>query len=396
MILQKGRNIMLNKTNVRRTLVIGLGSLQFDEDSTKTVSMLKAATKDNNHIKCTLDFIDEEELFGDIVENIMHNLVDGEQATVESEIFTTVCEYNQLMQNRSKRSKALSNNNKGTDKNGDEPKESPTKQTVKTNQSKKAEPKTEAPKATEQPKVEESKPVEPEVENNNDLDPLEQLEKAIMNTQVEMSYLDKKTEALIKDFRDGKTSEENTVKAIEGLLLSDKTTITMIQKLLKNVEIPKQLIDDIIGKDGKDLSQVKELLRSENQNLTDDQIDVIESMYLDELNHANKVARRLNKKHVDQRLFAIIKTLMKIGVDELKNDISQIAIEKNNDSFNETLNQIHDVMGDVTISPLIHVNETQPEMNNEEIRQWNETHAEAKPLFNNNNQQIEPQHTVTQ
>lgn len=395
MILQKGRNIMLNKTNVRRTLVIGLGSLQFDEDSTKTVSMLKAATKDNNHIKCTLDFIDEEELFGDIIENIMDNLVDGEQATVESEIFTTVCEYNQLMQNRSKRSKALSNNNKGTDKDGDEPKESPTKQTVKSNQSKKAEPKTEAPKATEQPKVEESKPAEPKVENNNDLDPLEQLEKAIMNTQVEMSYLDKKTEALIKDFRDGKTSEENTVKAIEGLLLSDKTTITMIQKLLKNVEIPKQLIDDIIGKDGKDLSQVKELLRSENQNLTDDQIDVIESMYLDELNHANKVARRLNKKHVDQRLFAIIKTLMKIGVDELKNDISQITIEKNNDSFNETLNQIHDVMGDVTISPLIHVNETQPEMNNEEIRQWNETHTEAKPLFNNN-QQTEPQHTVTQ
>lgn len=391
MILQKGRNIMLNKTNVRRTLVIGLGSLQFDEDSSKTISMLKAATKDNNHIKCTLDFIDEEELFGDIVENIMNNLVDGEQATVESEVFTTVCNYNALMQNRSKRSKALSNNNKGTDKDGDEPKVAP-QQTVKNNQPKKAEPKTEAPKATEQPKVEESKPAEPKVENNNDLDPLEQLEKAIMNTQVEMSYLDKKTEALIKDFRDGKTSEENTVKAIEGLLLSDKTTITMIQKLLKNVEIPKQLIDDIIGKDGKDLSQVKELLRSENQNLTDDQIDVIESMYLDELNHANKVARRLNKKHVDQRLFAIIKTLMKIGVDELKNDISQIAIEKNNDSFNETLNQIHDVMGDVTISPLIHVNETQPEMNNEEIRQWNE----AKPLFNNNNQQTEPQHTVTQ
>lgn len=395
MILQKGRNIMLNKTNVRRTLVIGLGSLQFDEDSTKTISMLKAATKDNNHIKCTLDFIDEEELFGDIIENIMNNLVDGEQATVESEVFTTVCNYNALMQNRSKRSKALSNNNKGTDKDGDEPKVAP-QQTVKNNQPKKAEPKTEAPKATEQPKVEESKPAEPEVENNNDLDPLEQLEKAIMNTQVEMSYLDKKTEALIKDFRDGKTSEENTVKAIEGLLLSDKTTITMIQKLLKNVEIPKQLIDDIIGKDGKDLSQVKELLRSENQNLTDDQIDVIESMYLDELNHANKVARRLNKKHVDQRLFAIIKTLMKIGVDELKNDISQITIEKNNDSFNETLNQIHDVMGDVTISPLIHVNETQPEMNNEEIRQWNETHTETKPIFNNNNQQIEPQSTVTQ
>lgn len=392
MILQKGRNIMLNKTNVRRTLVIGLGSLQFDEDSSKTISMLKAATKDNNHIKCTLDFIDEEELFGDIIENIMGNLVDGEQATVESEVFTTVCNYNALMQNRSKRSKALSNNNKGNDKDGDEPKVAP-QQTVKNNQPKKAEPKTEAPKATEQPKVEESKPVEPKVENDNDLDIIE---KAIMNTQVEMSYLDKKTEALIKDFRDGKTSEENTVKAIEGLLLSDKTTITMIQKLLKNVEIPKQLIDDIIGKDGKDLSQVKELLRSENQNLTDDQIDVIESMYLDELNHANKVARRLNKKHVDQRLFAIIKTLMKIGVDELKNDISQITIEKNNDSFNETLNQIHDVMGDVTISPLIHVNETQPEMNNEEIRQWNETHTETKPLFNNNNQQIEPQHTVTQ
>ena len=82
---------------------------------------------------------------------------------------------------------------------------------------------------------------------------------------------------------------------------------------------------------------------------------------------------------------------MKIGVDELKNEISQITIAKNNDAFNETLNQIHDVMGDVTISPLIHVNESQPEMNNEEIRQWNET----QPLFNNN-QQIEPQHTVTQ
>lgn len=387
---------MLNRTNVRRTLVIGLGSLQFDEDATKTVSMLKAATKDNKFIKCTLDFIDEEELFGDIIENIISNLVDGEQATVESEIFTTVCNYNELMQNRSKRAKALSNN-KGNDKDGDEPKESPAKQTVKNNQPKKAEPKTEAPKATE-PEVEESKPAEPEVENNNDLDPLEQLEKAIMNTQVEMSYLDKKTEALIKDFEDGKTSEENTVKAIEGLLLSDKTTIDMIQKLLKNVEIPKQLIDDIIGKDGKDLSQVKELLRSENQNLTDEQIDVIESMYLDELNHANKVARRLNKKHVDQRLFAILKTLMKIGVDELKKEIEQISIAKNNDkSFHDTLNQIHDVMGDVTISPLIHVNEAQPEMNNEEIRQWNETHVEAKPLFsNNNNQQTEAQHTVTQ
>lgn len=390
---------MLNKTNVRRTLVIGLGSLQFDEDATKTVSMLKAATKDNKFIKCTLDYIDEEELFGDIIENIMDNLVDGEQATVESEIFTTVCEYNALMQNRSKRAKAL-NNNKSNDKDDDEPKVAP-KQTVVNNQPKKAEPKTEAPKATEQPKVEESKPAEPEVENNNDLDPLEQLEKAIMNTQVEMSYLDKKTEALIKDFRDGKTSEENTVKAIEGLLLSDKTTITMIQKLLKNVEIPKQLIDDIIGKDGKDLSQVKELLRSENQNLTDDQIDVIESMYLDELNHANKVARRLNKKHVDQRLFAILKTLMKIGVDELKNEISQIAISKNNDSFHNTLNQIHDVMGDVTISPLIYPdqeNEVQPENNmDEKIRQWNETHAESKPMFNNNNnQQTEAQSTVTQ
>lgn len=385
---------MLNRTNVRRTLVIGLGSLQFDEDSTKTVSMLKAATKDNKFIKCTLDFIDEEELFGDIIENIISNLVDGEQAAVESEIFTTVCNYNELMQNRSKRAKALSNN-KGNDKDGDEPKESPAKQTVKNNQPKKAEPKTEAPKATE-PEVEESKPAEPEVENNNDLDPLEQLEKAIMNTQVEMSYLDKKTEALIKDFEDGKASEENTVKAIEGLLLSDKTTITMIQKLLKNVEIPKQLIDDIIGKDGKDLSQVKELLRSENQNLTDEQIDVIESMYLDELNHANKVAKRLNKKHVDQRLFAILKTLMKIGVNELKKEIEQISIAKNNDkSFHDTLNQIHDVMGDVTISPLIHVNESQPEMNNEEIRQWNETHTQ--PLFNNsNNQQTEAQRTVTQ
>ena len=389
---------MLNKTNVRRTLVIGLGSLQFDEDSTKTVSMLKAATKDNNHIKCTLDFIDEEELFGDIIENIMDNLVDGEQATVESEVFTTVCNYNTLMQNRSKRTKALSNSNKnGKDDDGDEPKESPAKQTVKNNQPKKAEPKTEAPKATE-PEVEESKPAEPEVENNNDLDPLEQLEKAIMNTQVEMSYLDKKTEALIKDFEDGKASEENTVKAIEGLLLSDKTTIDMIQKLLKNVEIPKQLIDDIIGKNGKDLSQVKELLRSENQNLTDEQIDVIESMYLDELNHANKVAKRLNKKHVDQRLFAILKTLMKIGVNELKKEIEQISIAKNNDTFHNTLNQIHDVMGDVTISPLIYPDQVQPENNmDEKMRQWNETHVESEPLFtNNNNQQTEAQHTVTQ
>ena len=398
MILQKGRYIMLNKTNVRRTLVIGLGSLQFDEEPTKTVSMLKAATKDNNHIKCTLDFIDEEELFGDIIENIMDNLVDGEQATVESEVFTTVCNYNTLMQNRSKRTKALSNSNKnGKDDDGDEPKESPAKQTVKNNQPKKAEPKTEAPKATE-PEVEESKPAEPEVENNNDLDPLEQLEKAIMNTQVEMSYLDKKTEALIKDFEDGKASEENTVKAIEGLLLSDKTTIDMIQKLLKNVEIPKQLIDDIIGKDGKDLSQVKELLRSENQNLTDEQIDVIESMYLDELNHANKVAKRLNKKHVDQRLFAILKTLMKIGVNELKKEIEQISIAKNNDTFHNTLNQIHDVMGDVTISPLIYPDQVQPENNmDEKMRQWNETHVESEPLFtNNNNQQTEAQHTVTQ
>lgn len=393
MILQKGRNIMLNKTNVRRTLVIGLGSLQFDEDSSKTISMLKAATKDNNHIKCTLDFIDEEELFGDIIENIMGNLVDGEQATVESEVFTTVCNYNTLMQNRSKRSKALSNNNKDTDKDGDEPKVAP-QQTVKNNQPKKAEPKTEAPKATEQPKVEESKPVEPKVENDNDLDIIE---KAIMNTQMAMSGLDKKAEDLIKNFRDGKESEENTVKAIEGLLLSDKTTITMIKELLKNIEIPKELIDSIIGQDGRDLSQVKELLRSENANLTDEQISAIEDMYFDELNYAEKekVSKRLNKKHVDRRLFAILKTLMKIGVNELKKEIKQITIEKNNDAFNETLNQIHDVMGDVTISPLIHVNESQPEMNNEEIRQWNETHTEAKPLFNNN-QQIEPQHTVTQ
>lgn len=389
MILQKGRNIMLNKTNVRRTLVIGLGSLQFDEDSTKTISMLKAATKDNNHIKCTLDFINEEELFGDIIENIMDNLVDGEQSTVESEVFTTVCNYNALMQNRSKRSKALSNNNKGNDKDGDEPKVAP-QQTVKNNQPKKAEPKIEAPKATEQPKVEESKPAEPKVENNNDLDIIE---KAIMNTQMAMSGLDKKAEDLIKNFRDGKESEENTVKAIEGLLLSDKTTITMIKELLKNIEIPKELIDSIIGQDGRDLSQVKELLRSENANLTDEQISAIEDMYFDELNYAEKekVSKRLNKNHVDRRLFAILKTLMKIGVDELKKEIKQIAIEKNNDAFNETLNQIHDVMGDVTISPLIHVNESQPEMNNEEIRQWNE----AKPLFDNN-QQTEPQHAVTQ
>lgn len=379
---------MLNKTNVRRTLVIGLGSLQFDEDSTKTISMLKAATKDNNHIKCTLDFIDEEELFGDIIENIMDNLVDGEQATVEAEIFKTVCEYNTLMQNRSKRSKALSNN-KGNDKDDDEPKVAP-QQTVKNNQPKKAEPKTEAPKATEQPKVEESKPAEPKVENDNDLDIIE---KAIMNTQMAMSGLDKKAEDLIKNFRDGKESEENTVKAIEGLLLSDKTTITMIKELLKNIEIPKELIDSIIGQDGRDLSQVKELLRSENANLTDEQISAIEDMYFDELNYAEKekVSKRLNKNHVDRRLFAILKTLMKIGVDELKKEIKQITIEKNNDSFNETLNQIHNVMGDVTISPLIHVNESQPEMNNEEIRQWNET----QPLFNNN-QQTEPQHTVTQ
>lgn len=386
MILQKGRYIMLNKTNVRRTLVIGLGSLQFDEDSTKTVSMLKAATKDNNHIKCTLDFIDEEELFGDIIENIMDNLVDGEQATVESEVFTTVCNYNALMQNRSKRSKALSNNNKGTDKDGDEPKESPTKQTVKSNQPKKAE----APKATEQPKVEESKPAEPKVENND----LDTLEKAIMNAQESMSYLDKKAEAVMKNFKDGKITEEDAIKQIEALLLSDKTTIEMAQELLKNVEIPSTFIDAIIGKDGKDLSQVKELLRNNNENLTDEQIEVIEQMYFDELNYAEKekVSKRLNKKHVDKRLFAILKTLMKIGVDELKKEIKQITIAKNNDAFNETLNQIHDVMGDVTISPLIHVNESQPEMNNEEIRQWNE----AKPLFNNNNQQTEPQHTVTQ
>lgn len=395
MILQKGRNIMLNKTNVRRTLVIGLGSLQFDEDSTKTISMLKAATKDNNHIKCTLDFIDEEELFGDIIENIMDNLVDGEQATVEAEIFKTVCEYNTLMQNRSKRSKALSNN-KGNDKDDDEPKVAP-KQTVKNNQPKKAEPKTEAPKATEQPKVEESKPVEPKVENDNDLDIIE---KAIMNTQMAMNGLDKKAEDLIKNFRDGKESEENTVKAIEGLLLSDKTTITMIKELLKNIQIPKELIDSIIGQDGRDLSQVKELLRSENTNLTDEQISAIEDMYFDELNYAEKekVSKRLNKKHVDRRLFAILKTLMKIGVDEMKKEIAQITISKNNDkSFNDTLNEIHNVMGDVTISPLIYPDQVQPENNmDEKIRQWNETHAEAKPIFNNNNQQTEPQHTVTQ
>lgn len=396
MILQKGRNIMLNKTNVRRTLVIGLGSLQFDEDSTKTISMLKAATKDNNHIKCTLDFINEEELFGDIIENIMDNLVDGEQATVESEIFKTVCEYNALMQNRSRRSKALNNNNKGNDKDDDEPKVAP-KQTVKNNQPKKAEPKTEAPKATEQPKVEESKPVEPKVENDNDLDIIE---KAIMNTQMAMNGLDKKAEDLIKNFRDGKESEENTVKAIEGLLLSDKTTITMIKELLKNIEIPKELIDSIIGQDGRDLSQVKELLRSENANLTDEQISAIEDMYFDELNYAEKekVSKRLNKKHVDRRLFAILKTLMKIGVDEMKKEIAQITISKNNDkSFNDTLNEIHNVMGDVTISPLIYPDQVQPENDmDEKIRQWNETHAEAKPLFSNNNQQTEPQHTVTQ
>ena len=392
---------MLNKVNVRRTLVIGLGSLQFDDDSSKTIAMLKAATKDNNHIKCTLDDIDEDELFGDIIENIMDNLVDGEQAKVESEIFTTVCQYNQLMNNRNKRSKALSNSNKnGKDDDGDEPKVAP--QTVKNNQPKKAEapktvevkpaePKTEAPKATE-PKVEESKPVEPKVENNNDLDTLE---KAIMNTQIAMSSLDEKTEALVKDYKDGKATEEDTVKAIEGLLLSDKTTITMIQELLKNIEIPRQLIDEIIGQDGKDLAQVKELLRSENANLTDEQIDVIEGMYFDELNYAEKINKRLNKKNIDQRLFAVLKTLMRVGVEEMKKEIQQISIAKNNDkSFNDALNEIHNVMGDVTISPLIHVNETQPEMTNEEIRQWNETHTEAKPLFNNN--QNEAQHTVTQ
>ena len=397
----------LNLTNVRRTLVIGLGSLEFDEEPAKTIAMLKAATKDNNHIKCTLDDIDEDELFGDIVENILDNLVDGEQTTVEAEIFTTVCNYNSLMQNREKRTKALSNNNKnGKDDDGDEPKVAP-KQTVKNNnnkngkdddgdepkvapkqtvQSKKAEPKTEAPKTTE-----------PKIENNNNLDTLE---KAIMNTQIAMSSLDEKTEALIKDFRDGKASEESTVKAIEGLLLSDKTTITMIQELLNNIEIPKELIDDIIGQDGKDLTQVKELLRSENTNLTDEQIDVIEGMYFDELNHANKVANRLNKKHIDKRLFAILKTLMKIGVKEMKKEIEQISIAKNNDkSFHDTLNEIHNVMGDVTISPLIYPDEAKQEMDmNEKMRQWNETHTEAKPVFNNNNnqQQNEAQHTVTQ
>ena len=393
---------MLNKVNVRRTLVIGLGSLQFDDDSSKTIAMLKAATKDNNHIKCTLDDIDEDELFGDIIENIMDNLVDGEQAEVESEIFTTVCNYNQLMNNRNKRSKALSNSNKnGKDDDGDEP--VAPKQTVKNNQPKKAEapktvevkpaePKTEAPKATE-PKAEESKPVEPKVENNNNLDTLE---KAIMNTQIAMSSLDEKTEALVKDYKDGKATEEDTVKAIEGLLLSDKTTITMIQELLKNIEIPRQLINDIIGQDGKDLTQVKELLRYQNNNLTDEQIDVIEQMYLDELVHAEKINKRLSKKHIDKRLFAVLKTLMRVGVEEMKKEVQQISIAKNNDeSFYDTLNQIHNVMGDVTISPLIHVNEDQPEMTNEEIRQWNET-TEAKPLFNNNQQQNESQHTVTQ
>ena len=392
---------MLNRTNVRRTLVIGLGSLNFDEDATKTVSMLKAATKDNNHIKCTLDDIDEDELFGDIIENIMDNLVDGEQATVESEVFTTVCNYNSLMQNREKRTKALSNNNKnGKDDDGDEPKVAP-KQTVKNNQPKKAEaPKTVEVKPAEpktEAKDEESKPVESKVENNNNLDTLE---KAIMNTQIAMSSLDEKTEALIKDFKEGKATEEDTVKAIEGLLLSDKTTITMIQELLKNIEIPKELIDDIIGQDGKDLAQVKELLRSENTNLTDEQIDVIEGMYFDELNHAEKITKRLNKKNIDQRLFAVLKTLMRVGVEEMKKEVQQISIAKNNDkSFNDTLNEIHNVMGDVTISPLIYPDqEAKPEMDmNEKMRQWNETHTEAKPLFNNNSQQQnEAQHTVTQ
>ena len=392
---------MLNRTNVRRTLVIGLGSLEFDEDSTKTIAMLKAATKDNNHIKCTLDDIDEDELFGDIIENIMDNLVDGEQATVESEIFTTVCEYNSLMSNRSRRSKALNNNNKnGKDDDGDEPKVA---QTVKNNQPKKAEaPKTVEvkpvePKTTEQPKAEESKPVEPKVENNNDLDTLE---KVIMNAQESMSHLDKKTEALIKDFRDGKATEEDTLKQIESLLLSDKTTIEMVQELLKNVEIPSIFIDAIIGKDGRDLSQVKELLRNENQNLTDEQISTIEDMYFDELNYAEKekVSKRLNKKHIDKRLFAILKTLMKIGVNEMKKEIKQISIAASNDkSFHDTLNEIHNVMGDVTISPLIYPDQVQPENNmDEKMRQWNETHTEAKPLFNNNNNQNEAQHTVTQ
>lgn len=385
---------MLNKTNVRRTLVIGLGSLNFDEDATKTVSILKAATKDNQFIKCTLDDIDEDELFGDIIENVMSNLVDGEQTAVESEVFATVCNYNSLMQNREKRSKALSNNSKnGKDDDGDEPKVAP-KQIV---QSKKSEPKKVEVKPAE-PKTEAPKTTEPKVENNNNLDTLE---KAIMNTQIAMSSLDEKTESLIKDFRDGKASEESTVKAIEGLLLSDKTTITMIQELLNNIEIPKELIDDIIGQDGKDLTQVKELLRSENTNLTDEQIDVIEQMYLDELNHANKVNNRLNKKHIDKRLFAVLKTLMRVGVDEMKKEIEQISIAKNNDkSFHDTLNEIHNVMGDVTISPLIYPDqEAKPEMDmNEKMRQWNETHTEAKPLSNNNNnqQQNEAQHTVTQ
>ena len=391
---------MLNKVNVRRTLVIGLGSLQFDDDPTKTVSMLKAATKNNQFIKCTLDDIDEDELFGDLIENIIDNLVDGEQATVESEIFTTVCEYNSLMNNRNRRSKALSNSNKnGKDDDGDEP--MAPKQTVKNNQPKKAE----APKTVEvkpaEPKVEESKPVEPKVENNNDLDTLEQLENAIMNAQESMSYLDKEAESIIKNFKDGKVTEEDAIKQIESLLLSDKTSIDMVQELLKNVEIPSIFIDAIIGKDGRDLSQVKELLRNNNENLTDEQIEVIEQMYFDELVHAEKITKRLSKKHVDKRLFAIFKTLMKIGVDELKKEIEQIVIAKNNDeSFHNTLNQIHDVMGDVTISPLIYPDqEAKPEMGmNEKMRQWNETHTEAKPLFNNSNnqQQNESQHTVTQ
>lgn len=379
----------LNLTNVRRTLVIGLGSLNFDDDATKTIAMLKSATKDNQFIKCTLDDIDEDELFGDIIENIMDNLVDGEQTTVESEVFTTVCNYNSLMQNREKRTKALNNNNKnGKDDDGDEPKVAP-KQTVKNNQPKKAE----APKTVEVKPAEPKTTEQPKVENTNDLDVLE---KAIMNAQIAMSNLDKEAESVMKNFKDGKVTEEDAIKQIESLLLSDKTTIEMVQQLLKNVEIPSIFIDAIIGKDGRDLSQVKELLRNENQNLTDDQIDVIEQMYFDELNYAEKekVSKRLNKKHVDKRLFAILKTLMKIGVDEMKKEIKQISIALSNDkSFNDTLNEIHNVMGDVTISPLIHVNESQPEMTNEEIRQWNE----AKPLFNNNNQQQnEAQHTVTQ
>lgn len=390
---------MLNKVNVRRTLVIGLGSLQFDEDATKTVAMLKSATANNKFIKCTLDDIDEDELFGDIIENIMDNLVDGEQTTVESEIFTTVCEYNALMNNRSRRSKALSNSNKnGKDDDGDEP--VAPKQTVapkKAEAPKTVEVKPAEPKTTEQPKAEESKPVEPKVENNNDLDTLE---KVIMNAQESMSHLDKKTEALIKDFRDGKATEEDTLKQIEALLLSDKTTIEMVQELLKNVEIPSIFIDAIIGKDGRDLSQVKELLRNENQNLTDEQISTIEDMYFDELNYAEKekVSKRLNKKHIDKRLFAILKTLMKIGVDEMKKEIKQISIAASNDkSFHDTLNEIHNVMGDVTISPLIYPDQVQPENNmDEKMRQWNETHTEAKPLFNNNNNQNEAQHTVTQ